>query len=346
MSRLEPHITIRAVQPVVAALEALGYNADALLAASGIARAALADADARLPHPAIMALWAQAHAAGGDDSLGIHLAEAAPIRAFGVHAYALLASPTLRDAYLRACRYQRLIHETTDLTLTDEPGGGLLQHALPGGHSVSRHPAEFLATLWVRFGRLITASDWAPTLVCFAHAPPADTREHARVFRAPIQFASGRTAMVVPHQALAAANPSADTGLAGILDDYAGSLLAQLPSQPTLSASARAQLLRQLRGGVPTAAALAKEMHISVRTLHRSLQLEGTSFRALLDQIRIEQATAQLANPRISIAEVGFLLGFAEISSFYRAFKRWTGQTPAEFRAAALRPQGTTPLAE
>ena len=67
---------------------------------------------------------------------------------------------------------QRLIHEVTDLTLEENADEGILRHALPDGRSVPRHPAEFLATLWIRFGRLITGDNWAPSLVCFAHEKP------------------------------------------------------------------------------------------------------------------------------------------------------------------------------
>jgi AraC-like DNA-binding protein len=71
---------------------------------------------------------------------------------------------------------------------------------------------------------------------------------------------------------------------------------------------------------------------MSVRTLNRMLAGEGTSYRHLLDQLRHELASRHLANPHISIGEVAFLLGFSELSAFYRAFKRWSGRTPAEFR--------------
>ncbi len=344
MKTWEPYITVRAVQPVVAALEALDYAADALLAESGISRTILANAEGRVPHRAMMVLWERARAATKDDHLGIHLAEAAPIHAFGVHAYALLSSPTLREAYQRACRYQRLIHEVTDLTFAEESHEGVLQHALPGGRPVPRHPAEFLVTLWIRFGRLITDTNWSPSLVCFAHDPPSDTREHARIFRSPIRFSSGRTAMHVPNHLLDVPNQNADVGLTGILDDYARGLLKQMPSQPTLSAGVRLQLLSHLSGGVPTAEAIAQALHMSVRTLHRSLQHENTTYRELLSQLRQEHAASHLANPRISIAEVGFLLGFSELSSFYRAFKRWTGKTPADFRAEALHPDPPSQL--
>jgi len=336
MKTWDPYITVRAVRPVVAALEALGHDVQAILAENPIFRSVIKDPEGRIPHGAMMLLWDRARAVTGDNHLGIHLAEAAPIRSFEVHAYALLSSPTLREAYQRACRYQRLIHEVTDLTMEEDKHEGVLRHALPGGRVVPRHPAEFLATLWIRFGRLVTGNDWAPSLMCFAHNAPEDTTEHSRVFRAPVRFLSGRTAMHIPTEILNAQNPRSDVGLVGVLDHYAEELLKQIPCQITLSDRVRVRLLEELRGGSPTSQVIARALRMSVRTLDRGLQREGTGFREVLNQLRREQAATLLANPRVSIAEVGFLLGFAELSSFYRAFKKWTGKTPADLRAEAL----------
>jgi hypothetical protein len=125
--RKTPLVSIRAVQPVVAALEALGYRTEQIFARAGLSKGVLDDADGGIPHTAMMAFWQEALAATGDEHLGLHLAEAAPVEAFGVHAYALLSSPTLREAYRRAFRYQRLIHEATDLTFDEAASEGVLQ---------------------------------------------------------------------------------------------------------------------------------------------------------------------------------------------------------------------------
>ena len=332
----EPHLTVRYLQPLVAALQALGHPVDDILTAAKISHALLQNADGRVPHSSMMRFWQRARDLTGDDHLGIHLAEAAPIPSFEVHAYAMLSSPNLREAYRRACRYQRLIHEATDLTFDESADEGVLRHALPGGKPVPRPPAEFLVTLWVRIGRLVAGDDWSPSLICFAHQEPADIKEHVRVFRAPLRFSSGLTAMHVPNFVLDTPNPREDASLAGLLDRYAEGLLKQLPRRPNFSERVRAALLKELQGGAPTVTAIAKTLHVSPRSLHRGLHNEGTSFRELLEQLRHERATALLANPACSVAEVGFLLGFAELSSFSRAFKRWTGRAPAAFRARVL----------
>jgi len=334
MKPLEPRITVRAVQPVVAGLEALGQDVDAILARAPIRRDELQNADGRIPHGTMMEMWRSAVELTGDDNLGLHVAIAAPLASFTVHAYALLSSPNLREAYRRGCRYQRLIHEATNLEFTEGPREGVLRHSLPGGRTVPRHPAEFLATVWLRFGRLITGSDWAPNAVYFAHVEPGDTSEHARFFDAPIRFASGRTAVHVPNSILDAENPRRDEGLLAVLDEYAASLLAVAPESPSVAGMVGERLSAAFQGGeAPTAGQVAGELHMSVRSLHRGLKAEGTTYRELVDQLRHERSAVLLADPRYSIAETGSRLGFSEISSFYRAFKRWTGQTPAEFRA-------------
>ena len=338
MKSWEPRITVRALQPVIAALETLGCKVDKILKEASIPRSVLRDADGHVPHSAMMRVWDHARAIIGDNHIGIHLAESAPIQSFEVHSYAMLASPTLRDAYRRACRYQRLIHEATNLTFEESKSEGILQHALPGGRPVPRHPAEFLVTIWVRFGRLVAGTDWAPRLVCFAHAAPNDTGEHTRIFRAPLQFSSGRTAMHIANEILDMPNPQADENLLSLLDRYADGLLEKLPREASLAERVRVWLDEQFSDGTLTAASAARALHVSVRTLHRGLRNEGTSFRKLLEQRQRERAAALLASPRCSIAEVGFLLGFGELSSFSRAFKRWTGKSPAQFRAEALLP--------
>ena len=337
MKPLEPHITVRAIEPVVAGLETLGHEVDAILARAPIAREQLADADGRVPHRTMMALWQVASEFSGDEYLGIHVAGAAPVASFAVHGYALLSSPTLREAYRRGCRYQRLIHEATNLEFDEGPDEGVLHHSLPGGRAVPRQPAEFLAAVWVRLGRLVVDSDWTPTLVCFAHPEPDDTSEHARLFGSPVRFNSGRTSVQVPNTILDSPNPRSDEGLVGVLDDYAKSLLALAPDRPSIAGRVGALLTAAFQGGgIPTAEQAARELNMSVRSLHRGLEVEATTYRELVDQLRHERSAALLADSRYSIAEIGYLLGFSEISSFYRAFKRWTDQTPAEFRARAL----------
>jgi AraC-like DNA-binding protein len=326
--RWEPGVAVRALHPVLAGLRALGFDGEATLAAAP----ASGDPEARVPHRDMMEFWDRAVAATGDDNLGFHVAGAAPIHSFDVTGYAALWSPTLREAYQRACRYQRLIHDATTLALEVRQDGATLRHALPGGRPVERRVAEFLVATWVRFGRLVTGEEWSPLQVRFAHPRPADVGDHQRFFRAPLRFSAGENAIDLSLAVLDAPNARSDSGLLEVLDRHAGALLEKVPRWPSLAERVRAWLAEELLGGTPTAGAAALRLRMSVRSLSRGLAAEGTSFASLLEQLRRERAARLLADERREIAEVAFLLGFAELSAFYRAFRRWTGLTPAEFR--------------
>jgi AraC-like DNA-binding protein len=325
---------VRALQPLVGGLAELGIHANPILRSSGIEPSVLDDPDATVRAGLVAAFWEHALDRTGDDMLGLHLAESAPIQTFDVHAYALLSSPSLREAYRRASRYQRLIHESTRLEFHEEADRGTLVHHLPGGRPVSRQPAEFLAAVWVRLGRRVVQRDWAPEAVYFGHSPGEDRGEYDRVFAAPVHFGAGRTALAVGNDVLDAPAASADARLTDILDRHVASILAARPPRETLADRVRAHLSERLQTGELRAASVARALAMSERTLRRGLSAEGTSFRDLLDGLRLEQAVELLASRRCSIAEVAYLLGFSEVSAFHRAFKRWTGRTPADVRTA------------
>ena len=168
----------------------------------------------------------------------------------------------------------------------------------------------------------------------FAHRAPRDAREHERFFGAPLRFATGENALVLPVALSTCPVVAPDPSLLSLLDRYAADRLGE-PRAATFADRARAALSEELQAGNVTAHGLAARLKVSVRTLHRTLAAEGTSYRRLLDQLRLDTAERHLLDDRVSVAEVAFLVGFSELSAFHRAFKRWTGSTPSAFRAEA-----------
>lgn len=342
MSRLlssvkQPSLGVRGLRPVAAGLRALGHDPAAIFAAAGLDVSLLVDPDARVPAAAVISMLANAAESIGDSSLGLHLAERADIASFDIHAYAMLSSPTFGAACERLCRYQRLIHDTTRVVLEVAPPIATLRHVLPGAPAIPRHSAEFVITSWLRVGRLATGIDWSPVEVRFAHARPDDTGEIERFYRAPVRFSSAENALVFAAALLDTPCVAADPGLLELLDRHAADLLGRVPLRRSLAERVRAAVAEELRGGVPRAPAVAGQLRMSVRTLHRGLAAEGATFSEVLDQMRHELAIRHLAEKHLAIGEVAFLLGFSELSSFYRAFKRWTGMTPSAYREQSQR---------
>lgn len=335
---MEPYITIRAVRPLVSGLQALGHDPTPLLASAGVGGSLLTNLDARVPWAAVLALIAHAVERTGDANLGLHLAEHADLASLDVHVYAMVSSPTLGDAYARLCRNQRLIHESTRIELMVEGDRATLRHVMPGGVVAPRHSAEFLLAMWVRGSRLAIGSEWTLAEVHFGHPEPPDPSDHHRFFGAPVRFGTGENALLVPAALLDTPCARADPALLALLDRYAADRLARAPGISSFADRARGALVEDLRGGNPSASRLASRLRMSVRTLSRTLAAEHLSYRTLLDRVRHELSCQYLADDRVSIAEAAFLLGFSELSAFYRAFKRWTGQTPAEFRRCGAAP--------
>jgi AraC-like DNA-binding protein len=336
----EPRLTVRALRPLLSGLATLGYDPHPFLQAQGIDRTVLLDADATVPMSACIGLLADGVEVTGDEHLGLHVAEQAEPGSFDVHFYAMVSSPTLGAALERLCRYQRLIHETSHVRLRKSGDRAVLSHRLAGGLAAPRQTAELLLAAWVRAGRVATGTRWNPAEVRFAHRAPRDVRELERFFGAPLRFATGENALVLPAALLDLPCRGTDPALLSILDQYAADRIGA-PLAAPFAHRVRAALSEELQAGSATVQGLAARLKVSPRTLHRTLAAEGTSYRRLLDQLRLDIAGRHLADDRMSVAEVAFLVGFSEISAFHRAFKRWTGRTPVTFRAESrTRPDG------
>ena len=292
----------------------------------------LSDPDRWLPMASVTTFIAAAIEKSADDNLGLHAAERCEPESFDVHLYAMVSSPTLGAAFDRLCRYQRMIHETTRIEIDRDEGRAIVRHRGPGPLTVPRHSAEFLLASWVRVGRIATASAWAPIEVHFAHPAPGNVADHRHFFASPVIFSAGENALVIPEALLDEPCRRSDPALLRVLDRYAADRLEAAPRSSGTVDRIRNVIADELKNGEPAASRVATRLKMSVRTLGRSLAAEHTSFRALLDTYRKELAIRHLGGNQCSIQEIAFLLGFSELSAFHRAFKRWTGETPADCR--------------
>jgi AraC-like DNA-binding protein len=199
-----------------------------------------------------------------------------------------------------------------------------------------RQRAEFSLALAVRLARQATDTSFAPVEVDFAHRPPESLVEHRQFFRARLQFGQPANRILIARADADRALRGKDPALVGVVRRRLDRLLAERPPDgDSTSAAVRRLLLEALDLGEPAAAAVARELGMSPRTLNRRLRAEGTWFRGILDAVRGERATALLSDPSVGIGEIAFVLGYSEPTAFHRSFKRWTGQTPLAFRRAA-----------
>lgn len=334
----EPHsIPARALGKIVDTARPRGGDIAALFHALGIDRSVLADEEARIPFAAIVSFYDHAARLTGDDAFGLHVGEASNPSMFDVVGYATMNSPTVAEALTRLIRYQRVWTDGSLWYLSLESSTARLEYA----YQISgvtpeecRHDCEASLAIFVAGMRALVRSDWKPREVWFAHRSPRDLSEHHRVFGAPLSFGQSVNAVLFDRSALDLPVVEADPRLCAVLDRHANALLARLPSGGRFVDKVRQALSDALRCGDPGPDAVARTLAMSVRTLQRKLKSEGTSLQDLLEAMRRNLSVRYLQRDDLSVAEVAYLLGFSEPSSFHRAFRKWTGVTPGEFRRA------------
>jgi AraC-like DNA-binding protein len=184
---------------------------------------------------------------------------------------------------------------------------------------------------WLIRCRHLTGVDWDP-LAVHLQSSTTEPEVYARIFRAPVTNNSEDTQLVFSAELLDLPINSPDENLLRYLTPIAEEIVRNLPGGQSLKQKVQEKILALLENGDYSVNAIADQLHISVRTLQRRLEDEGTAFAELLDSTRHIAAQEYLKDPRIAIAEVAYLLGFSESSTFYRAFKRWTRMTPVQFR--------------
>jgi len=329
-------VSVHYIRAFASAASALGAKPEALLAEAGLTPADLRDPDARLPLDALAALWIAAPRHTGVDAFGLRMAQLTPPPAFDVVDYAMRASDHLRDAYRKALRYLR-IHISAASHVVEEDGDEARLHfalSVPVPAGATRQGVVFALAAMVVRGRAVTGTGLPLVEVRFALPRPADVSEHERFFRAPVRWNAERHTLVLARSTLDLPVRSADPNLARLIDRCAQDLLEKLPSPESFLDGVRRAILEGLRGGVPTAPEIARRLGVSVRSLQRRLHDERATFQGLVDDVRRELSLRHLAGDGLSVGELTFLLGFSEPSAFHRAFRRWTGTTPAEYRRA------------
>jgi AraC-like DNA-binding protein len=191
---------------------------------------------------------------------------------------------------------------------------------------------ESAAVVGLRIVQQLAGASWRPQRVVFGHPRPRDTAEHARIFDCPVSF-GGDEHLRLEFDAgdLERPVPGADRSLLPIVEQHLDKLLERL-SGASLVQDVRTALAEMLCDGSPNLRAVAKRLGMSVRTLQRRLEEHDVVFRDLVQEVRRELAERYLAERDANLTEVAFLLGYSELSSFDRAFRRWTGSTPVARR--------------
>lgn len=323
------------LQPLVLVLSKLGLDAQRVFGQLGLSLEYIADSSARVPAGIEFDVWDAVEAAAGDDC-GMRIAEHVEAGALGAYEYLLRNSITLRAAIEAANRYERVVDDLTRVSLIEEGSIARLRLWRVGDYP---HPAQGVECTFAVIARLVASAVQGAKLheVRFAHRQSGSLELRTRWFGCPVSFDQTHSELVFPAAILDARNTFADPRLGQVLEEQVQRMLAALPTEDPLIHRARVMLAALLAAGNASLETLADELHMSARTLRRRLEEQGTSYKALLDDLRKQLACHYVAQTDQSLEQVAARLGFTEPSTFYRAFKRWQGTTPAAYRAQHAR---------
>ncbi|MBI4780816.1 MAG: AraC family transcriptional regulator [Oscillatoriophycideae cyanobacterium NC_groundwater_1537_Pr4_S-0.65um_50_18] len=335
----EKTVAIYMTRPVIQFVAQQGVDLETLYTAVGFNPELLKMPDTAISRSLHYAIWREAIRQTGDDNLALHLGEVFSLSHYGIVGYVLLNCQTLNEVFEKFCKYTCLFCQEMLTQLTISDGMAFFEcNSIPGCKpdddllETARYDTECTFASSLSTIKALTGKVLRPVAVWFRHQLPADLSEYNRIFQCDVKFSMPVNRLIFDANCLEWLVLSNNANLLSFFEERAEVILDQLSGDDLCTAKVTLAIVQRLKGELPTVNAIASDLAMSTRQLQRALKVEGTSFQKLLDQTRQDLALQYLKDPTISIHSIAFLLGFSEPSAFNRAFKRWTGKTPGDYR--------------
>ncbi len=312
-------------------LESHGIDPEPIFRKMHVDPVVMQDPNARYRISVIDRLYEKASKLIGDPCFGLKAADhwhPSHLHALG---YAWLASSSLRTALERLSRYIRIIDDLAEVQINEDSDELSVTYLDQTDTKASPWNADIALSVITAMCRANFGEGLDPTGVYFRHDEPACAGEFFAYFRCPVYFNSPADSFCLSLEAVDKHLVGDNPQLARLNDQIMIRYLAELDEGNIIN-RVKAAIVDQMPSGNVTDQAIAKALHVGVRALQRKLKDAGTTFKTLLDATRRELACQYIRDSRLDLNEISFLLGFAEVSSFSRAFKRWTGEPPSVFR--------------
>ncbi|GAA3570928.1 MULTISPECIES: AraC family transcriptional regulator [Marinobacter] len=317
------------------AMKTRDIDTDAIFARLGVDEDYVFTEQLRTPHNAQLYFWQVVEDVSGDPDVGLNLGQVLPAYRGQVLEYLFLSSPTFGEGLRRAQNYQRLLSDAanTDFFVEGDEACMVLDTA---SEEVSRlkHFNECFVQGLVTFFKSITDGRFQPSRIEFEHHRDTGQALVQDTLGCEVVFGAKENRLFFPVRLLAHPSPHAEPELLALHERFASEQVARLEKKDIVGQVERI-VAELLDSGEVTLDAVAERLQIKPRTLRTRLTEAETSFNQVLADFRYRLARQLLATTDESIDEIVYLTGFSEPSTFYRAFKRWSGMTPIEYRKTA-----------
>ena len=290
---------------------------------------------ASISHDGLEALANTVAAAVKDPFVGITLANTMQRGALGLLEFVSRTAPTARQAMKDAAQYAALLGGGATFNVEEGQPHSSFQQSVDGRpNALGMHGNEFVVMGFVRMTRELTGVAFNPARVWFAHSRPSSERGvlHHALGTTRMEFDAGSNGFAFPTSILDTALPTADGALHRVLEQQVRQVVAS-HNQPTgFLTDLKVCVRAGIEDGTLSLANAAGALQLSQRTLQRRLKEHGATFEGVVDDVRQHLARHHLANARMGVADVALKLGYSDETAFIRAFKRWVGVSPGEYR--------------
>jgi AraC-like DNA-binding protein len=328
-------VSIFLVRAVVEAAERAGATRADLRARIPFDWQRLEQPDTRVEFEEFAQVLSIAVAATGDAALGLHIAEHVPEGAIDLLAHLAAHAPTLREAVKMASRFVGLGMDGVLLVVREEDDAFVVRYAIPRSTPlVDRVLAEFMTAGLVRLARSFTGPTAVPRLASFEHERPSYHHEYTRIFGDHLRFGQGVTSLTFDRETADKPQMHQHPELYDFLQAEAERRLDRMSTAAPPDTRLRQYLLATPPSRIPEISTAARDLGLSERSLRRRLAAAGTSYRDVVRSALEAAAGRMLQDPTRTIKDTAEDLGFSDAAAFHRAFKRWTGMTPGEYRRA------------
>ena len=330
----EPTVLSALTAALLRAAATAGADVATLREAAGLTTEDLADPDGRVSLELHLRVLEAISAL--PRPIGLEVGGRLGAQGLGVVGYAMQHDATLGSALEWLERYRAVVLDDvvarTEQVNEDGRSKLVFAHVVPPRLVKLREPAELWAAAQLTTLRVLTGRELQPLEVHLPHAAPEDHRRHEAFFHCPIVWSAPRVEVHMDAAILGLPLARANPDLFRYLARRADALKSELP-ETSIASRVRRLIEEALPNGEPAIDELGRKVAMSGRTLQRRLKEEGTGFAELLDEVRRERAMMLLEDERLTVAQISFLLGYSEPTAFFRAFRRWTGETPQAWRA-------------
>jgi len=320
-------------------LRRAGHTLDGVLKEVGLVRADLATPEDRILYSSYVGLIERAATLLGDPGYGLKLGASYGVRDVGLHGFIALNSATLGDALASIERYVRVTNEGIDAVFeADELGATLRFRETDASLRGLRHNSEQAAAQIVRGARELTRRKVTPVRAEFMHERPNERIDYEGILGCPVKFRAEWDGVVFAKETLRLPVIGADSKLLRVLQSACRKIIGPVRRKHDLIHSVREYVVQRLAKGAVPLDDVARRLGMSGKTLERRLRERGASYRALVEDIRRELAERYLADTDLRLQQIAYLVGYSEPAPLVRAFKRWTGSTPMQYRARRRKP--------